>query len=37
MTSKDVRKIVEPIIREALGDLPVDKDCKWHVNPTASS
>jgi S-adenosylmethionine synthetase len=34
MSSKDVRKIVEPIIREALGDLPIDKDCKWHVNPT---
>ncbi|WP_102959590.1 methionine adenosyltransferase [Mangrovicella endophytica] len=34
MTSDDVRKIVEPIIREALGDLSVDEDCQWHINPT---
>ena len=34
MTSADVRKVVEPIIRETLGDLPIDKDCKWWINPT---
>jgi S-adenosylmethionine synthetase len=34
MTSADVRKIVEPIIRETLGDLAIDKECKWWINPT---
>ena len=32
--SKKVRKVVEPIIREALGDLPIAKDCNWYINPT---
>lgn len=25
---------MEPYIREALGDLPIDKNCKWYINPT---
>ncbi|MDP3740188.1 MAG: methionine adenosyltransferase [Hyphomonadaceae bacterium] len=34
-TSDDIRKIVEPYIRKALGDtLPISKDCVWHINPT---
>jgi S-adenosylmethionine synthetase len=34
-TSADIRKIVEPYIRRALGDaLPIAKDCVWHINPT---
>ncbi|MDP3495549.1 MAG: methionine adenosyltransferase [Hyphomonadaceae bacterium] len=34
-TSDDIRKIVEPYIRKALGDtLPISKDCIWHINPT---
>jgi len=36
LTSKDVRKIVEPYVREALGDLPIAKDCKWYINPTGA-
>jgi S-adenosylmethionine synthetase len=32
--SKKVRTVVEPYIREALGDLPIDKDCNWYINPT---
>ncbi|CAN7549685.1 methionine adenosyltransferase [Rhizobium sp. LjRoot254] len=32
--SKKVRAVVEPYIREALGDLPIDKDCNWYINPT---
>jgi len=33
-TSEDIRKIVEPYIRQALGDvLPIAKDCKWWINP----
>jgi S-adenosylmethionine synthetase len=32
--SKKVRKVVEPYIKEALGDLPIAKDCKWYINPT---
>jgi S-adenosylmethionine synthetase len=36
LTSKDVRKIVEPYIREALGDLTIAKDCKWYINPTGA-
>ena len=32
--SKKVRKVVEPYIREALGDLKIADDCNWHVNPT---
>ncbi|RYH12607.1 MAG: methionine adenosyltransferase [Alphaproteobacteria bacterium] len=32
--SKKVRKVVEPYIKEALGDLTIAKDCKWYINPT---
>jgi S-adenosylmethionine synthetase len=32
--SKKVRSVVEPYIREALGDLPIAKDCNWYINPT---
>ena len=32
--SKKVREVVEPYIREALGDLPIAKDCNWYINPT---
>jgi S-adenosylmethionine synthetase len=34
MTSKDVRKVVEPIIRETLADIAIAKDCQWWINPT---
>ena len=34
-TSEDIRKIVEPYIRKALGEtLPIAKNCVWHINPT---
>ncbi len=29
-----VRLVVEPFIREALGDLPIATDCNWYINPT---
>jgi S-adenosylmethionine synthetase len=32
--SKKVRSVVEPYIRQALGDLPIAKDCAWYINPT---
>ncbi|MCL6705712.1 methionine adenosyltransferase [Pseudomonas sp. R2.Fl] len=32
--SKKVRSVVEPYIREALGDLKIASDCKWYINPT---
>ena len=32
--SKKVRSVVEPYIREALGDLPIAADCDWYINPT---
>jgi S-adenosylmethionine synthetase len=32
--SKKVRSVVEPYIREALGDLKISDNCNWHVNPT---
>ncbi|HET7413984.1 MAG TPA: methionine adenosyltransferase [Pararhizobium sp.] len=32
--SKKVRSVVEPYIREALGDLPISADCAWYINPT---
>ncbi|WP_137135819.1 methionine adenosyltransferase [Rhizobium sp. FKY42] len=32
--SAKVRKVVEPYIREALGDLKIADDCKWYINPT---
>ncbi len=34
MSSDDVRSIVEPIIRETLNGLEIEKDCKWWINPT---
>ena len=32
--SRKVRKVVEPFIREALGDLKIAADCNWYINPT---
>lgn len=32
--SQKVRSVVEPYIRQALGDLPIDEDCAWYINPT---
>ncbi|MDH6264868.1 S-adenosylmethionine synthetase [Rhizobium sp. SG_E_25_P2] len=32
--SQKVRSVVEPFIREALGDLPIADDCAWYINPT---
>ena len=32
--SKKVRQVVEPYIRQALGDLKVADDCNWYINPT---
>lgn len=32
--SKKVRQVVEPYIREALGDLKIAKDANWYINPT---
>ncbi|MBU1174365.1 MAG: methionine adenosyltransferase domain-containing protein, partial [Alphaproteobacteria bacterium] len=32
--SKKVRSVVEPYVREALGDLRIADDCVWHINPT---
>ena len=32
--SHKVRQVVEPYIREALGDLPIADDCNWYINPT---
>ncbi len=34
LTSADVRKIVEPYIREALPEGWISKDTVWHINPT---
>jgi S-adenosylmethionine synthetase len=35
LTSEDIRALVEPYIRAALGDvLPIADDCAWHINPT---
>jgi S-adenosylmethionine synthetase len=34
LTSKDVQKIVEPVIRETLEGIEIAKDCKWWINPT---
>jgi len=34
--SKKVRSVVEPYIREALGDLPIGDECEWHINPTGA-
>ena len=32
--SAKVRSVVEPYIREAVGDLEIADDCNWYVNPT---
>lgn len=32
--SAKVRAVVEPYIRQALGDLTIAADCNWHINPT---
>jgi S-adenosylmethionine synthetase len=32
--SKKVRKVVEPYIKQALGDLKIANDCNWYINPT---
>ncbi|MFU0506814.1 methionine adenosyltransferase [Pseudaminobacter sp. NGMCC 1.201702] len=32
--SGKVRTVVEPYIREALGDLKIADDCNWYINPT---
>ncbi|MCO6187427.1 methionine adenosyltransferase [Rhizobium sp. L1K21] len=32
--SKKVRSVVEPYIREALGDLKIADNCVWYINPT---
>ena len=34
MSSKDVRSIVEPYIREVLPENWITNETKWHVNPT---
>ncbi|MGL5113920.1 MAG: methionine adenosyltransferase [Beijerinckiaceae bacterium] len=34
LTSADIRKIVEPVIRETLPEGWVSKETVWHVNPT---
>ena len=36
LSSADVRKIVEPFVREALGDLAIANDAKWYINPTGA-
>ena len=36
LTSKDIQKIVEPVIRDSLSDIAIAKDCKWYVNPTGA-
>jgi S-adenosylmethionine synthetase len=32
--SRKVRSVVEPYIREALGDLKIAANCNWYINPT---
>jgi S-adenosylmethionine synthetase len=34
MTSEDVRRVVEPIVRTALPEDWIDSETVWHVNPT---
>jgi S-adenosylmethionine synthetase len=34
--SAKVRKVVEPYIREALGDLKIADTCNWYINPTGA-
>jgi S-adenosylmethionine synthetase len=33
-TSAKVRKVIEPYVLEALGELTIARDCVWHINPT---
>ncbi|MEZ5896287.1 MAG: methionine adenosyltransferase [Parvularculaceae bacterium] len=33
-SSAKVREVVEPYIREAIGELKIADNCVWHVNPT---
>ncbi|PRX04336.1 UNVERIFIED_ORG: methionine adenosyltransferase [Martelella mediterranea] len=32
--SHKVRSVIEPYIREALGELPIADECVWYINPT---
>jgi S-adenosylmethionine synthetase len=32
--NRKVRSVVEPFIREALGDLRIADECNWYINPT---
>ena len=32
--SAKVRQVVEPYIREAMGELKISDECIWHINPT---
>jgi S-adenosylmethionine synthetase len=32
--SAKVRSVIEPYVRQALGDLPIASDCNWYINPT---
>jgi S-adenosylmethionine synthetase len=34
LTSQDIRKVVEPYVRQALPDGWIASDCVWHINPT---
>ena len=34
--SRKVREVVEPYVREALGDLKISDDCDWYINPTGA-
>ncbi|PWW00166.1 methionine adenosyltransferase [Hoeflea marina] len=34
--SRKVRSVVEPYVREAMGDLRIADDCAWHINPTGA-
>ncbi len=37
MTSEEIATLVKPYIFEVLGDeLPIAKDCIWHINPTGA-
>ena len=32
--SDKVRQVVEPYIRQGMGDLKIAENCQWHINPT---
>ncbi len=34
--SEKVRTVVEPYVREAIGDMKIADDCAWHINPTGA-